>query len=171
MTEKRPAITLGALFAALKRPFTGSLLITRFFFGVAFAIFQTIFSLYALNKFNLTAAQTGYVLTYVGVLSVITQGFLVGRITKKFREDILIVGSVALMGISFLYSLFSTPYSLFPYSLLTTPCSSQSFGASRTIYNGLPLASSYSRPIYSPRIPSEINCTPPRNKTAINVVA
>lgn len=102
MTEKRPAVTLGALFAALKRPFTGSLLITRFFFGVAFAIFQTIFSLYALNKFNLTAAQTGYVLTYVGVLSVITQGFLVGRITKKFREDILIVGSVALMGISLL---------------------------------------------------------------------
>jgi DHA1 family tetracycline resistance protein-like MFS transporter len=36
------------------------------------------------------------------VLSVITQGFLVGRITKKFREDILIVGSVALMGISLL---------------------------------------------------------------------
>ena len=102
MTEKKPAVTLGALFAALKRPFTGSLLITRFFFGVAFAIFQTIFSLYALNKFNLTAAQTGYVLTYVGVLSVITQGFLVGRITNKFRDDILIVACVALMAVSLL---------------------------------------------------------------------
>jgi DHA1 family tetracycline resistance protein-like MFS transporter len=100
MTEKRPAITLGALFTTLARPFTGALLTTRFFFGLAFAIFQTIFSLYALKKFNLTAAQTGYVLTYVGVLSVITQGFLVGRITKMVREDILIVSCVALMGIS-----------------------------------------------------------------------
>jgi DHA1 family tetracycline resistance protein-like MFS transporter len=100
MNEKKPAITPGALFNALKRPFTGSLLITRFFFGVAFAIFQTIFSLYALTKFNLTAAQTGYVLTYVGVLSVITQGFLVGRITNKFREDGLIVACVALMAVS-----------------------------------------------------------------------
>jgi DHA1 family tetracycline resistance protein-like MFS transporter len=100
MTEKRPAITLGALFTALTRPFTGALLTTRFFFGLAFSIFQTIFSLYALKKFNLTAAQTGYVLTYVGVLSVITQGFLVGRITKMVREDILIVSCVALMGIS-----------------------------------------------------------------------
>lgn len=100
MTDKRPAATLGALFIALKRPFSGSLLISRFFFGVAFAIFQTIFSLYALTKFNLTAAQTGYVLTYVGILSVITQGYLVGKITNRFREDVLIVACVALMAIS-----------------------------------------------------------------------
>ena len=100
MTYKKPTVTLGALFVALKRPFSGSLLISRFFFGVAFAIFQTIFSLYALTKFNLTAAQTGYVLTYVGVLSVITQGYVVGRITNIFREDILIVACVALMAIS-----------------------------------------------------------------------
>jgi len=100
MMEKKPAITLGALVQALQRPFTGSLLITRFFFGLAFALFQGIFSLYALAKFSLTAEQTGYVLTYVGILSVITQGFLVGRLTNKFRDDILIVASVALMMVS-----------------------------------------------------------------------
>lgn len=100
MNEKKPAVTLGALFKALKRPFTGSLLVTRFFFGLAFAIFQTIFSLYALAKFNLTAQNTGWILTYVGVLSVIVQGFLVGRITNKFREDILIVACAALMAVS-----------------------------------------------------------------------
>ncbi len=102
MTEKRPAVTLNALLVAFQRPFTGSILITRFFFGLAFAIFQTIFSLYALAKFNLTARDTGFVLTYVGVLSVIVQGFLVGRLTNRFREDILITASVVLMGISLL---------------------------------------------------------------------
>ncbi len=95
--QQRRAVTLSALLLALRRPFTGALLITRFFFGLAFAIFQTIFSLYALTKFNLSAQQTGYVLAYVGVLSVITQGFLVGRMTSRFREDILIVACVALM--------------------------------------------------------------------------
>ena len=100
--QKRPAVSLGALVTALKRPFTGSLLITRFFFGLAFAIFQTIFSLYALAKFNLSARDTGFVLTYVGVLSVIVQGFLVGRLTARFREDILITAAVALMAISLL---------------------------------------------------------------------
>ena len=100
MPEKRPAVTVGALLKALQRPFSGSLLITRFFFGLAFAIFQTIFSLYALNKFNLNASDTGLILTFVGVLSVITQGFLIGRIVKLVREDILIVGCVALMSLS-----------------------------------------------------------------------
>jgi DHA1 family tetracycline resistance protein-like MFS transporter len=102
MTEKRPAVTLKALLVAFQRPFTGSILITRFFFGLAFAIFQTIFSLYALAKFNLTTLQTGIVLTYVGVLSVIVQGFLVGRLTNRFREDVLIAASVVLMSISLL---------------------------------------------------------------------
>jgi DHA1 family tetracycline resistance protein-like MFS transporter len=100
MNDQKPAITLGALLQALKRPFTGSLLITRFFFGLAFAIFQTIFSLYTLAKFNLSAQSTGLILTYVGVLSVIVQGFLVGRITNRFREDIVIVICVALMAVS-----------------------------------------------------------------------
>lgn len=102
MSEKRPAVTLNALLVAFQRPFTGSILITRFFFGLAFAIFQTIFSLYALAKFNLTARDTGFVLTYVGVLSVIVQGFLVGRLTSRYREDLLITVAVALMGISLL---------------------------------------------------------------------
>ena len=102
MHENRPAVNLAALLTALKRPFTGSLLITRFIFGVAFAIFQTVFSLYALTKFGLLASQTGYILAYVGVLSVITQGFLVGWITRKVREDILIVACVALMAVSLL---------------------------------------------------------------------
>jgi len=102
MPEKQPSISLHALLVALQRPFTGSLLITRFFFGLAFAIFQSIFALYALTRFELTAVQTGYVLTYVGVLSVITQGFLVGRITNRFREDILIGISVIVMAFGLL---------------------------------------------------------------------
>jgi DHA1 family tetracycline resistance protein-like MFS transporter len=98
--QKQPSVTLEALVAALKRPFTGSLLITRFFFSLAFAIFQTIFSLYALAKFNLSARDTGFVLTYVGILSVFVQGFLIGRLTNLFREDHLITFAVALMAIS-----------------------------------------------------------------------
>ncbi len=102
MPQKQPPVTLDALLQALRRPFTGSLLITRFFFGLAFAIFQTIFSLYALKKFQLDARDTGLVLTYVGVLSVFVQGFLIGRLTQRFREDVLIVVAVIVMALSLL---------------------------------------------------------------------
>lgn len=98
----KPSISISALFTALNRPFSGSLLITRFFFGVSFAILQTIFSLYALQKFNLTARDTGFVLAYVGILSVITQGFLVGRISSRVREDILIIICTGVMALTLL---------------------------------------------------------------------
>jgi len=100
--QKKPSVTLGALATALKRPFTGSLLVTRFFFGLAFSIFQTIFALYALAKFNLSARDTGFILTYVGILAAFVQGFLVGKLTDRFREDHLITTSVALMAVSLL---------------------------------------------------------------------
>jgi len=99
---EKPKFTLRALLDALQRPFSGSLLITRFFFGLAFSIFQTIFSLYALRRFNLEAQQTGYILTYVGVLSVIVQGGLVGKLSERFRDDYLIITSVGIMALSLL---------------------------------------------------------------------
>ncbi len=102
MPQKRPPVTLDALLQALQRPFTGSLLITRFFFGLAFAIFQTIFALYALKKFQLEARDTGLVLTYVGVLSVFVQASLIGRLTQRFREDVLIAIAVVMMSLSLL---------------------------------------------------------------------
>ena len=100
--SEKPKFSFNALIVALKRPFSGSLLITRFFFGLPFSIFQTIFSLYALRRFNLEAQQTGYILTYVGVLSVIVQGGLVGKLSERFRDDHLIITSVGIMGLSLL---------------------------------------------------------------------
>jgi DHA1 family tetracycline resistance protein-like MFS transporter len=97
-----PSLDFSALIAALNRPFSGSLLITRFFFGLAFSIFQTIFALYALRRFNLDAQATGFVLTYVGVLSVIVQGGLVGLLSQRFRDDVLILAAVGLMALSLL---------------------------------------------------------------------
>jgi len=100
--EEQPSITLSALIEALKRPLSGPLLITRFIFGLAFSLFQTIFSLYALRRFNLDAQQTGYILAYVGLLAAIVQGGLIGVLTKRFKEDLLIILSVAIMALSLL---------------------------------------------------------------------
>jgi DHA1 family tetracycline resistance protein-like MFS transporter len=99
---EQPRISLQALLEALRRPLSGPLLITRFFFGLAFSLFQTIFALYALRRFGLGAQQTGFILTYVGVLSVIVQGGLIGRLSERFRDRTLITVSVAVMAVSLL---------------------------------------------------------------------
>jgi MFS transporter, DHA1 family, tetracycline resistance protein len=95
--QKRPPFTLKALAAALNRPRVGPLLHVRFIFALAFSMFQSIFSLYAANQLHLSIQTTSFVLTYVGVLSVLVQGFGVGLISKRFRENAIIITSMWLM--------------------------------------------------------------------------
>jgi DHA1 family tetracycline resistance protein-like MFS transporter len=95
--QKRPPFTLKALLVALNRPKVGPLLHVRFFFALAFSMFQSIFSLYAVYKLHLSSQTTGYVLAYVGVLSVLVQGVGVGLVTKRFRENAIIITSMWLM--------------------------------------------------------------------------
>ncbi len=101
-SANRPPITLQALLVALRRPYSGPLLIARLFFGLAFSMFQTIFSLYALRRFELSARDTGFILTYVGLLAVFVQGYAVGKLSERYRDDLLITAAVMLMAFSLL---------------------------------------------------------------------
>lgn len=98
----RSALTLGALLSALRRPLVGPLLNARFWFALAFALFQSVFSLYALYRFNLSARDTGFVLAYVGLLSVITQGGLIRPLTARFSDRQLLVGATVGMAVGLL---------------------------------------------------------------------
>lgn len=93
----RQEFTLQNLRAAFQRPLVGPLLHTRFFFSLAFSTFQTIFPLYALVRLGLDASQTAFILTYVGVLAVLVQGVLIGKITERFAEDKLIFWCMVIM--------------------------------------------------------------------------
>lgn len=95
-------LSLLALRAALARPTVGTLLRARFFFGLAFSTFQSVFVLYAQYRLGLTAQSTGYLLAYVGMLSVVVQAVLVGRLAARFDEARLIFGGTALMALSML---------------------------------------------------------------------
>ena len=91
-----------ALWHALHRPRFGPLVQVRLFYGLAFATFTGVFALYAQYRLGLTVSQTGYVLAYVGLLSVLVQGVAVGRLAKRFPENRLILAGVALMAVSLL---------------------------------------------------------------------
>ena len=85
------------LKAALLKPRVGPLLVSRFVFFLAFVIFQSIFPLYALERFGFEAHATAYVFSYIGFLIVLVQGAAIGRLTARFTERQLLVGGVALM--------------------------------------------------------------------------
>jgi DHA1 family tetracycline resistance protein-like MFS transporter len=98
--RERQSFSINNLWRAINRPRVGPILHVRFFYGLAFAIFQTIFPLYALYRFDLDARSTGFVLTYVGILVVFVQGFFVGWMASRFNEFRLIFLATVLMGLS-----------------------------------------------------------------------
>ncbi len=96
ITQKKASVSFGALLAALQHPATGPLLLVRVGFAIAFNSFQSVFSLYALSKFGLTAQQTGYILAYVGIVLVIMQGALIGPLSARFKESHLLFSFIVL---------------------------------------------------------------------------
>ena len=73
---------------------------TRLLFGLASALFQSMFTLWAKDRLSLKAQTTSYLLAYVGLLSVIVQGGLIGRLTVRFSESQLIAWSVPIQGLA-----------------------------------------------------------------------
>lgn len=100
--QARPSFSFRLLLRTLRLPVVGPLLHVRFFYGLAFTLLTTIFPLFAQMRFNLDSASTGYVLAYVGLLSTITQGFLIGRLTKRFTETNLIFWSTLILTLAML---------------------------------------------------------------------
>jgi DHA1 family tetracycline resistance protein-like MFS transporter len=99
--QNRPSITLKALIDALNRPKVGPLLLVRFFIMLAFAMFQAVFALFAQQRLNLSSQSTGFVLTYVGVYSVLVQGVGIGLLTKRFSDNAIIITSLIVMSLGF----------------------------------------------------------------------
>jgi MFS transporter, DHA1 family, tetracycline resistance protein len=92
----RTEFSMRTLANSFNRPRVRPLFTVRLGAGFAFNTFQTIFPLYALSRLELTAQQTAYILTYVGVLIVFVQGVAIGPLTRRFRESYLLIVSLAL---------------------------------------------------------------------------
>ncbi|HEV7394900.1 MAG TPA: MFS transporter [Pyrinomonadaceae bacterium] len=97
---------LAQLFKSLKQPRLGFVLGIYFLFIVAFSIMTTSFSLYTMFRFGYDAQHNGYLFAYVGLIAVIIQGGLIGRLVKRFGElPLVLTGALC-----FAASLFAIPF-------------------------------------------------------------
>ena len=66
--------------------------------SVAFSGVQVVFVPFVADSFGYDATQAGFLLTYVGVLGVINQGFVVGRLSRRFADALLsLAGAILLL--------------------------------------------------------------------------
>src|SRR5512136_2539256 len=112
-SNSRREFSVKALKQAFGHPTVGILLSMVFTFGLAFAMFQTSFALFASARFGFNVQQTALVLTYVGVLSVIMQLVVVKRVVKRLGENRSIMVTMASLALGLvLMALIQSPLAL-----------------------------------------------------------
>jgi multidrug resistance protein len=90
------------------------LMAAYFFMMAGFSILTAFFAIFTEDRFGYSASANGYIFACVGVISVIVQGALIGRLIKNFAEK-----RVAIMGVALLAcSMFALPLVQTPSMLL-----------------------------------------------------
>ena len=66
-------------------------------YTLAFSGMESVFALFSQHTYGWGAPQNGYVFTYVGVIMVVVQGGLIGRMVKQWGERRLLIGGLVLL--------------------------------------------------------------------------
>ena len=85
-----------ALLRALIHPQVGRVLALAFAATAAFAMMESTFSLVAEHAWTMNATQVGRVFGVIGVIGVLIQGGLIGRLAKRIGESTLVRSGYAL---------------------------------------------------------------------------
>ena len=109
-------VDFGELWRALFGPI-GALLLMAFIVSFGATNFQSIFGLYALEKFAFNTQQVGTILMVVGLVSALIQGLLTGPFTRRFGEVAMIKATLLSNALGFLVLLLANSYATV---LLTT---------------------------------------------------
>jgi multidrug resistance protein len=113
VTPDHPARTSAAagrgwqqLIGALRNPQLGFVLTIYFLSIVAFSIMTATFSLFMMFRLGYDAFHNGWVFAFVGIISAIIQGGLIGKLVKRFGEPLLVI----IGGLLFSASLLAIPF-------------------------------------------------------------
>lgn len=93
---------IDALRAALARPHLPLLLLVGFLVVAAFSAFESTFALFTERAYAFDASTIGYLFAFVGIILVIVQGVLVGRVVPRVGEHHVVPASLAIVAIGLL---------------------------------------------------------------------
>ncbi len=92
---------LAAMMAALGKPGLGMLFVMGFLLPFTFSGMESTLALWTEREFGWGALQNGYVYSFLGLVAVVTQGGLIGPLTRLIGADRLLVIGPALVGLGF----------------------------------------------------------------------
>ncbi|HEX8476318.1 MAG TPA: MFS transporter [Pyrinomonadaceae bacterium] len=84
-------------------------LLIYFLFVVSFSIMTTTFALYTKYRYGYDQTHNGYLFTYIGIISAVIQGLLIGRLVKRLGEMTLVVAGALVLTSSLILLPFIGP--------------------------------------------------------------
>ncbi|XP_058857757.1 solute carrier family 22 member 18-like [Acipenser ruthenus] len=95
--------SLSDITRLMRFPGVGEMFTIKIISELPSGIFQVMFSIIAMNFFHLKAEQTGYLLSYFGLVQMVIQGGVIGRLTDKYSERTLLllsIGTASIVGLA-----------------------------------------------------------------------
>ena len=91
---------------AFRQPQLAFVLAIYFLSIVAFSIMTTVFALFMMFRLGYDPWHSGWIFAYVGIISALIQGGLIGKLVKRFGELTLVIAG----GLFFTVSLVASPF-------------------------------------------------------------
>ncbi|XP_061466154.1 solute carrier family 22 member 18 isoform X2 [Rhineura floridana] len=83
------------------------------------SVFLIMFSIISIDFFGLEAAQAGYLMSYCGILQMVIQGLVIGRLTSHYSEwTLLTLSVIVLCGVGIAMALMTN---VFHYCIIVPP--------------------------------------------------
>ncbi|WP_191554628.1 MFS transporter [Brevundimonas aurantiaca] len=115
-TAARPAFLAG-LKAARTNPVVSRVLVVTLIYMAGFSAMESVFGLWSESRYAWGAREVGLSFMIVGVISVLNQGFLAGRLARRFGEARVLATGMLLFGASLVLQVLA-PVEWFPAARL-----------------------------------------------------
>jgi predicted MFS family arabinose efflux permease len=102
--SKASSSRFSGIMSVFSKPMMSSLLTIQFIMSLAFAAFPVIMPLLAISQFGLSSSTMSFFFIYVGLIQIVFQGFIVGKIARRLGDEKLIpLGSLLMtVGVFFM---------------------------------------------------------------------
>ncbi|MEE6499379.1 hypothetical protein FKM82_003429 [Ascaphus truei] len=93
-SKSSSVFSVSELMRLLKYPGVTAIFVIKVLSGFPTGVFMLMFSVISIHYFVLEAATVGYLMSYLGILQMVVQGALVGKLTSRYSEGRLLLLSV-----------------------------------------------------------------------------
>ncbi|XP_022057743.2 solute carrier family 22 member 18 [Acanthochromis polyacanthus] len=104
--KNKSVFNMGEITRLMKYPGVMRTFLIKIFAGLPSGVFQVMFSIIVLEFFKLDPEQNGYLMAYFGIVQMVLQGGVIGRLTARYSENsmlLLSVGVSSLVGLGQAY--------------------------------------------------------------------